>query len=114
VLHEQLAHLEHVEDPVRDRLSQLDSVRQNPLGDPRTQSPLGDDVDVPLQEILEVHEQPAKVHQAATRLQIDEEIHIARFRGITSGNRTEDPHVRGASSARDLDDLVASFAQLGQ
>jgi len=80
------------------------------LGDPRAESPLGDDVDVALKEVLEIHEQTTKIHQAAAGLQIDKEIYVTHFCCIAASNRAEDPHPRGASSARDFDDLVASFA----
>jgi hypothetical protein len=58
-----------------------------------------------LHELLELEH----VHHAATRLQIDEEVHIARFRGVATGGRIEDPRARGPSSPLDLDDRVASF-----
>jgi hypothetical protein len=40
----------------------------------------------------------------------DQEVDIARFRGVAACDRAEHAHVRSTSGARDFDDLVASLA----
>ncbi len=48
------------------------------------------------------------------RFEVDEEVDVAAVDGFAAGNRTEHPHPRGTTRASNLDDLVASIAQLGQ
>lgn len=71
VLDEQVAHLEHVEDPVSVAPHGSTTSARTRRETPRAESPLSDDVDVSLKELLEVHEQATEIHQAATGLEVD-------------------------------------------
>jgi hypothetical protein len=44
------------------------------LGDPRAQTAPGDHVDVPLEEVLEVHQQTTEVERAPARFEVDQEV----------------------------------------
>jgi hypothetical protein len=61
----------------RDLLSQLNSVGQHPVGHARSKARLGGDIDVTTEELLEIHQQPAKVKQPALIVQLDQEVDIA-------------------------------------
>lgn len=111
---QQIAHLDDVEQPVALTPSQVDGIGKDAVGNPGPQSTLGDHVDIALQQLLQVHEEAAEVEQAPPRLEIDEEVDVARVGCFTAGDRADDAHVRGPPSARDLDDLVATLAQLRQ
>ena len=49
------------------------------------------DIDPSPKQILQVHQEPADVEQCSTRLQIDQNVHIAVQIRIVARHRTEDP-----------------------
>jgi hypothetical protein len=66
------------------------------------------DMDVATQKVSEVHEEAAKVHQAATGLEIDEEVDVAVVAGIARGDRAEDAHTRCPSAVGRSGNLIAT------
>jgi len=64
------------------------------LADVPMQSWLGDQVYLPAEQVLEVHEQTAEVEQTPAGLHIDEEIHVAGLIRLALGDRSEDADVR--------------------
>ena len=68
------------------RFSQLDSVVQHPLCEPRSKTGLGDDVHVVPEELLEVYEEAPQIEESAIFVEVDEEVDVARFGGVTASD----------------------------
>lgn len=63
----------------------------------RAQPRFGDHVDFSSQEILQIHQQGAKVEQASPWLDDNQEIDVAVGTCITACNRSKDSHVLRAA-----------------
>ena len=96
------------------RLSQRRSCRQDIVSDALTEARVGDDIDVASERIAEIHEQPAQVEQAAPLVEADDEVDVARGRGVAAHHRSEDPHVRSAVTLRNAKELLTAIPQIGE
>ena len=94
--------------------SQVDSVSQNPAHDSRAKAGLNGDIDVMAEQVPKVHQETTQVAEVPTFLEIDEEVDVARVRGITSRDRAEHAHPRSATSTRKFDDLAPLIPQIRQ
>ena len=72
------------------------------------QSIVGHDIYAAAQQVLEVFQQAAQVEQGTPWLGLDQQVHIAGLRGLTACHRAKDPHVAGAVSLRQSQNIRAA------
>ena len=66
----------------------------------RSQSDVGDDIDVVSEKFLQIHQEPAEVEESAIVVEVDEEVDVARFGGVLLVRLTRTTRTRAAPRAR--------------
>ena len=94
--------------------AQVDSGSQNLARDSRAKAGLNGDVDVMAEQVPKVHQQTAQVEEGPAFRKFDQEIDVARVGRITSHDRAEHTHPRGATHARKLENLAPSIPKIRQ
>jgi hypothetical protein len=77
-----------IEGPLPGRVSQFDGVVEHPLRELRSQTCFGDDVHLVSEQLLEIHQEPSQIEESAILVEVDEEVDVARFGGVTATDPT--------------------------
>src|ERR1019366_5577217 len=96
----------------RCRLSQDHGVGKNPLAKPVAKAARTDHIDPATQDCLQIHDELAMVHEASSRLEVDDEVQVAASYRIAARDRTKHPYITRAMTTRQRDDLITALSKM--
>lgn len=98
----------------RCRPSQRRGSRKHIVADALAEPGVGDDIDLAPKGVAQIHLQAAEIEQTASLVEADEKIDVAPCRCVAAQHRSEDPHVRGAMTIGNPEELLAASTKIGE